>query len=79
VIAESLDLPLTHASPSHAEGERITAEIRRTLHETGKVGDGVRRFQVLEAAGLTEAERDGAALLEAPRTATMIETLSAKS
>jgi conjugative relaxase-like TrwC/TraI family protein len=44
-------------SPTHAEGDRITAEIRRTLYETGKLRGDPRSFQVLESAGLTEAER----------------------
>ncbi len=38
-------------------GERITAEIRRTLRQSGKLGEGGRSFQVLDNASLTEAER----------------------
>jgi conjugative relaxase-like TrwC/TraI family protein len=44
-------------SPTHAEGDRITSGIRRTLKEKGKLGDDERTFTVLENANLTEAER----------------------
>ena len=47
-------------SPTHAEGDRITAEIRRTLKDKGKLGDDERTFMVLENASLTEAERGDA-------------------
>ncbi|MCA9094992.1 MAG: relaxase domain-containing protein, partial [Planctomycetaceae bacterium] len=44
-------------SPTHAEGERITAEIRRSLQERGKLGSDERTFSVLQNSHLTEAER----------------------
>jgi conjugative relaxase-like TrwC/TraI family protein len=44
-------------SPTHAEGDRISAEIRRTLKERGELGSEERSFRVLENANLTEAER----------------------
>ncbi len=47
-------------SPTHAEGYRITAEIRRNLRQAGKLGDDERNFTVLENANLTEAERGDA-------------------
>ena len=47
-------------SPTHAEGDRITAEIRRHLHEAGKLGSDERTFRTFENANLTEAERGDA-------------------
>jgi conjugative relaxase-like TrwC/TraI family protein len=47
-------------SPTHAEGNRITAEIRRALQESTLIGREERTFRVLEKAGLTEAERGDA-------------------
>ena len=47
-------------SPTHFEGDRITAEIRRTLQEKRKLGTDERTFTVLENANLTEAERGDA-------------------
>jgi conjugative relaxase-like TrwC/TraI family protein len=47
-------------SPTHAEGNRITTEIRRNLRQAGKLGDDERDFTVLENANLTEAERGDA-------------------
>jgi conjugative relaxase-like TrwC/TraI family protein len=44
-------------SPTHAEGDRITGEIRRLLREKKKLGIEERTFQVLTPANLTEAER----------------------
>jgi ATP-dependent exoDNAse (exonuclease V) alpha subunit len=44
-------------SPTHFEGERITAEIRGELKGEGKLGGDEREFIVLENANLTEAER----------------------
>jgi conjugative relaxase-like TrwC/TraI family protein len=44
-------------SPTHAEGDRITAEIRRALRDTGKLGNDGRTFCTFENANLTEAER----------------------
>jgi len=47
-------------SPTHAEGHRITAEIRRRLCERGRLGGDERTFTVLQNANLTEAERGDA-------------------
>lgn len=47
-------------SPTHFEGDRIAAEIRRELKEKGKLGKDERTFTVLENANLTEAERGDA-------------------
>lgn len=47
-------------SPTHAEGNRITTEIRKLLRQAGKLGDEERDFSVLENASLTEAERGDA-------------------
>jgi hypothetical protein len=44
-------------SPTHVEGNRITAEIRRALRDSGEVSGDEREFHVLENARLTEAER----------------------
>lgn len=48
-------------SPTHAEGERITGEIRKQLQESGTLGTDERTFSVLSNAYLTEAERRDAA------------------
>jgi len=47
-------------SPTHAEGERCTAEIRRLLKERGELASEERTFAVLENASLTQAERGDA-------------------
>jgi len=47
-------------SPTHAEGDRITAEIRRELRATKQLGDKERSFKVLESSNLTAAERGDA-------------------
>lgn len=47
-------------SPTHAEGERITAEIRRLLKDRKQLGIDGRRLLKLTNAQLTEAERGGA-------------------
>jgi conjugative relaxase-like TrwC/TraI family protein len=44
-------------SPTHAEGERITADIRASLKAAGRIGKQEREFPVLVNANLTEAER----------------------
>lgn len=44
-------------SPTHAEGDRITAEIRRLLREKKKLGADEHTLRVLIPANLTEAER----------------------
>jgi len=44
-------------SPTHAEGDRITAEIRKSLRESKKLGADERTFRVFENANLTPAER----------------------
>lgn len=44
-------------SPTHLEGNRITAEIRRQLREAGALGQEEHRFTTLQNAHLTEAER----------------------
>lgn len=47
-------------SPTHAEGDRITEEIRGLLREKKKLGQDERTFAVLIPANLTEAERGDA-------------------
>jgi conjugative relaxase-like TrwC/TraI family protein len=47
-------------SPTHAEGDRITAEIRGLLREKGNLGSSERKFQALTPAHLTEADRGDA-------------------
>jgi len=44
-------------SPTHAEGDRITQEIRQALKASGAIGAGERTFPVLLHKSLTEAER----------------------
>jgi len=44
-------------SPTHAEGDRITSEIRRALKTEGTLGSNERTFRVLQNSNLTEAER----------------------
>jgi len=44
-------------SPTHAEAERITREIRGKLRQTKQLGSEERTYQVLQKADLTEAER----------------------
>ncbi|HVX09904.1 MAG TPA: MobF family relaxase [Pirellulales bacterium] len=44
-------------SPTHAEGARITEDIRRTLKEAGVIGSDARAFPMLKRKDLTEAER----------------------
>ncbi len=44
-------------SPTHAEGDRVTTEIRRSLREAGELGRRERTFKTLRNANLTEAER----------------------
>jgi conjugative relaxase-like TrwC/TraI family protein len=44
-------------SPTHAEGARITEEIRRALKESDNIGGEARVFPVLHHKSLTEAER----------------------
>jgi conjugative relaxase-like TrwC/TraI family protein len=48
-------------SPTHLEGERLTAEIRRQMRDAGSLGGDERSFRVLDSANLTEAERGDAA------------------
>jgi conjugative relaxase-like TrwC/TraI family protein len=43
--------------PTHREGERVTAQIRRTLSERGQLGSDRRVFRVLQNAHLTQAQR----------------------
>jgi conjugative relaxase-like TrwC/TraI family protein len=47
-------------SPTHYEGERITAEIRSELRRLGVIGSDERRFRSLESLDLTQAERSDA-------------------
>ena len=47
-------------SPTHAEGDRITGEIRRLLRGKNKLGQDEHTFRVLIPANLTEAERGDA-------------------
>ena len=44
-------------SPTHAEGARISEEIRRTLKDNGSIGADERTYPVLQNKSLTEAER----------------------
>jgi ATP-dependent exoDNAse (exonuclease V) alpha subunit len=44
-------------SPTHAEGERVTREIRQELKRRGKLGEGERIFARLKSVQWTEAER----------------------
>ncbi len=44
-------------SPTHAEGHRITSEVRQALCAAGKLGADEREFTVLENASLTAAQR----------------------
>lgn len=44
-------------SPTHAEGRRITAEVRSRLKISGRIEAHERTFDQLEAVNLTEAER----------------------
>lgn len=44
-------------SPTHAEGDRITQEVRQALKASGAIGTGERNFPVLLHKSLTEAER----------------------
>lgn len=44
-------------SPTHAEGERITDEIRAGLRATGRLGSDERQFLSLDNANLTQADR----------------------
>jgi conjugative relaxase-like TrwC/TraI family protein len=48
-------------SPTHLEGERLTAEIRRQLKDAGALQGDERGFRVLDSANLTEAERGDSA------------------
>jgi len=47
-------------SPTHAEGDRITGEIRKALRESKKLKGDERTFHILENANLTPAERGDA-------------------
>jgi conjugative relaxase-like TrwC/TraI family protein len=47
-------------SPTHAEGDRITGEIRQLLRDKRKLGADERTYRVLTPANLTEAERGDA-------------------
>ncbi|HZZ28032.1 MAG TPA: MobF family relaxase [Pirellulales bacterium] len=47
-------------SPTHAEGERCTTEIRHLLKERGDLSSEERTFTALENVNLTEAERGDA-------------------
>ncbi len=51
-------------SPTHAEGDRITAEIRQLLHSNGRLKGESHTFTTLENCGLTEAERGDAVNLQ---------------
>ncbi len=48
-------------SPTHSEGNRITAEIRRLLQEKGKLDKDEREFTTFSIVQLTAAERGDAA------------------
>ena len=47
-------------SPTHAQGDRVTAEIRQALKSAGRITGDEREFLSLKARGLTEAERGDA-------------------
>jgi conjugative relaxase-like TrwC/TraI family protein len=47
-------------SPTHAEGERITNQIRQSLKESGDIGAKERKFAILQRTNLTQAERSDA-------------------
>jgi conjugative relaxase-like TrwC/TraI family protein len=47
-------------SPTHAEGERITGQIRESLKDLGRVAMKDREFSILERSNLTQAERGDA-------------------
>ena len=47
-------------SPTHAEGERITGQIRESLKDLGRVDTDEREFSILERSNLTQAERGDA-------------------
>jgi ATP-dependent exoDNAse (exonuclease V) alpha subunit len=49
-------------APTHAEGDRITDYIREGLREQGRLSDKERRFQSLEMANWTTAQRKDAAM-----------------
>src|SRR5260221_13385937 len=44
-------------SPTHSEGRKVTAEIRRQLQQAGKLGLVERVLPTLENTGLTTAQR----------------------
>ncbi len=47
-------------SPTHAEGDRITSEIRQGLKSKGRLSHEDHSFVTLEGSGITEAERSDA-------------------
>jgi conjugative relaxase-like TrwC/TraI family protein len=47
-------------SPTHAEGERITSQIRGSLKDLGRVNTDEREISILERSNLTQAERGDA-------------------
>ena len=55
-------------SPTHAEGDRISAQIRKSLRESGKLAGDERTFRILENTNLTEAERGDAVNYEPGET-----------
>lgn len=44
-------------SPTHAEGDRVTTEIRSALRKAGRLKEDERTFQTLETSNLTTAQR----------------------
>ncbi len=51
-------------SPTHAEGERVTARVRESLQAAGQLGSDERTFPRLVSRGLTAAERTDPASYE---------------
>lgn len=57
ILADRSDQAALVIAPTHLEGEWTTDEIRGRLKELGKLGVNERKFEILENANLTEAER----------------------
>ncbi len=57
VAARSAGKSALVVSPTHLEGEWITAGIRAAMRDAGRLRPGERTFDVLESADLTQAER----------------------
>jgi conjugative relaxase-like TrwC/TraI family protein len=55
-------------SPTHAEGQRVTAEIRDRLREAGAVGKETRGYRTLRSLNLSDAEKGQRASFDGPDT-----------